>query len=529
MVISVFLLPLYRLNAQEVPVNREEMESNLAPVEFFNYVGPQSRIETRAQIRGIGTVLGGFIRDGADRAGSTGRYFVIHSVSPAEGDKLDADIFGLGIDVGVDHIRNLRLIIQGYLEFAYAYSPGDAALLAEYVTIYNAVFRGNGNYFAGRYKIPVMEQVIPERAGLSVRFDEWPGQTLMLIPLGTGIPGSLSALDTTILTAPEVIEEFRQDEDRGVAQRQDMVDLKEREAGAAEQRAALEREAIAGEEAQILQERTEIRQEQREAAREREELAQEREEARQAEAEGRVTPEAARSTEEQLAEREAALEQREERTAEREQALEQREEALEEKREEAQALEDFSDRKTAEAQQERSDIARDQQELINRPAQNAGAAIIGVRLTSPTSPLGRIVRVDTGSGAEVKSSDLNTVNGRTFISLGGKLIAVAGEDRGAAAIRLIEISPDTLEMVRQGETDIAPESLLWTRGNDLYAITVAGGSRYLARFNTDLAVQAQSAVTVHPFAALVFTGDAIQTQRSDGSLVVLDGRTLEER
>jgi hypothetical protein len=137
--------------------------------------------------------------------------------------------------------------------------------------------------------------------------------------------------------------------------------------------------------------------------------------------------------------------------------------------------------------------------------------------------------MDTNSGAEIKVSNLNTVNGRTFISLGGKLFAVAGEDRGAAAIRLIEISPDTLEMVKQGEADIAPESLLWTRGNDLYAITATGGSRHLARFNTDLVLQAQSTVTIHPFAALVFNGDTIQTHRSDGSLVVLDGGTLAER
>jgi hypothetical protein len=529
MMIPVFLGSLYRLNGQETSVNREELEGNLAPVEFFNYEGPQSRIETRDQIRGIGTALGGVIRNGGDQAGSAGRYFVIHSVSPPEGDKLDADIFGLGIDVGVDHIRNLRLIIQGYLEFAYEYSPQDAALLAEYVTIYNAVFRGNGDYFASRYKNPVIKNITPELAGISVRFDEWPGRTLMLIPLGTGTPGSLSALDTTILTAPEVVDELRQDEDRGIDQRQDMVELKEREAGEAEQRATLEREAIAGEEAEIAQGRAELEQERQEAAREREEIVQEREEARQAEAEGRAAPEETRRTEEQLAEREDALERREEQTAEREQALDRREDALEEKREEAQAAEDFSDRKTAEAQQERADIARDQQELINRPPQNAGAGMVGIRLISPNSPLGRIVRVDTDSGAETRASDLNTVNGRTFITLGGKLIAVAGEDRGAAAIRLIEISPETLEMVKQGEDNIAPESLLWSRGNDLYAITSAGDGLYLARFNTDLVLQARSTVPVHPYAAPVFNGESILIQRRDGSPALLDGGTLAER
>ncbi|MFP3089829.1 hypothetical protein LQZ21_05830 [Treponema sp. TIM-1] len=530
LVLALFCLsPLLRLNAQESAVNREELEKNLAPVEFINYEGPQGQIDTLEQIRGIGIPLGTAIRGGADRAGSAGRYFVIHSISPQDGDKLDADIFGLGIDVGVDHIRNLRLIIQGYLELAYEYTPQDAALLAEYVTIYNAVFRGNWDYFGNRYKNPVMDNLSPEKAGISIRFDEWPGQTLMLIPLGTGVPGSLSALDTTILSSPEVVEEFRRDEERGIEQRKEMVDLKEREAGEAEQQASLQREAIAEEEERIAQERTEIAQGRTEVAQERTEIAEERQQARQAEAEGRTTPEETRRTEEQLARREEALEQQETQLAEREQDLDRQEEALEEKQQEVQAAEDFADRKIAEAQQERTEIAKDQQELIDRPPRDAGESMVGVRLTDPNSPLGRIVRMDINSGAEIKTSALNTVNARTFTSLGGKFIAVAGENRGTAVIRLIEIDPDTLEMAKQGNDDISPESLLWIRGNDLYAIASAPGGRYLARFNTDLVLQARSTVMVHPFAVLTFNGDSILTQRNDGSLVILDGGTLAER
>ncbi|MDR2068317.1 MAG: hypothetical protein LBP71_00415 [Spirochaetaceae bacterium] len=530
LILALFCLsPLLRLNAQESAVNREELEANLAPVEFINYEGPQGRIDSLEQIRSIGTLLGTVIRNGMDQAGSAGRYFVIHSISPRDGDKLDADIFGLGIDVGVDHIRNLRLIIQGYLELAYEYTPQDAALLAEYVTIYNAVFRGNWDYFGNRYKIPVMDNLSPEKAGISIRFDEWPGQTLMVIPLGTGDSGSLSALDTTILTSPEVVEELRRDEDRGIEQRKEMVDLKEREAAEAEQQASLRREAIAEEESRIAQERTEIAQGRAEAAQERAEIAQERQQAQQAEAEGRTTPEETRRIEEQLTRREEALEQQETQLAGQEQDLDRQETALEERREEAQAAEDFADRKIAEAQQERTEIAKDQQELIDRPPRDAGEGMVGIRLTAPNAPLGRIVRMDINSGAELRTSALNTVNARTFTSLGGKLIAVAGENRGTAVIRLIEIDPDTLEMAKQGNDDISPESLLWTRGNDLYAITAASDGLYLARFNTDLVLQARSTVTIHPFAALTFNGDSVLTQRSDGSLMILDGGTLTER
>ncbi|MDR2247966.1 MAG: hypothetical protein LBE17_15055, partial [Treponema sp.] len=191
------------------PVDREELgAAGSASVDFINYEGPYARIETRNQILGIGTTLGAAANAGSagtTRHGTANRYFVIHSISDPEGDRLDADIFGLGVDVGVDHIRNLRLIIRGYLESAYSYSEGDASLLAEYITIYNAVFRGNWDYFGGRYKTAVIQYVDREKAGLSVRFDEWPGRTHMLIPLNLGRSGSLSAIDTSSLTRPEVI------------------------------------------------------------------------------------------------------------------------------------------------------------------------------------------------------------------------------------------------------------------------------------------------------------------------------------
>ncbi|MDR2103204.1 MAG: hypothetical protein LBP42_03765, partial [Treponema sp.] len=100
----LFFLPL-SLAAQEV--DTDELEQNQAPVFFLNYEGPHARIDTLEQIRNIGYSLGTAARDGALRPGQTGRYFIIHSISDPEGDKLDADIFGLGVDVGVDHIRNL--------------------------------------------------------------------------------------------------------------------------------------------------------------------------------------------------------------------------------------------------------------------------------------------------------------------------------------------------------------------------------------------------------------------------------------
>ncbi|GHV54318.1 hypothetical protein AGMMS49579_14640 [Spirochaetia bacterium] len=512
-VLGVLALSPARLQAQ---VNQGEME-NLGPVTFINYEGPQSRIETRAQIRNIGYDLGLQVKAGAAQSGESSRYFVIHSVSDADGTKLDADVFGLGIDTGVDHIRNLRFIIQGYLEGAYDYSEQDAALLAEYVTVYNAVYRGDWNYFGSRYKTPVVQNLDEGRAGISIRFDEWPGRTLMVIPVGSGVPGSLSALDTTSLGSGQVVDELRKEDDRGVDQRQAMVDLKEREADEAEQRAQAQRQAAADEEQRIARERAA-------AAAERDRIEQERQQNQADAAAGSVTPEEARQREAELAAQEAAA-------AQKENELNAQEDTATQQQAEARQNEEFAEQKNAEAQEERASIARDQQELIqgqNNQQAAAAAGILGIALETQNSSLGRVVRVNPTAGTILTRSPLNTINSRTLSLVDGKILAVAGEAQGNGAIRLVELKSDTLEMAFQGEDDIHPNSLLWINGGDIYAVTLFEGGLYLARFNSQLARSARSTITVHPYAGVLFQDGMVITERADGSVLVLNAKDLTE-
>ena len=488
---------------------------NLPPVNFTNYEGPHAQTNTREEIRQIGVALGQTIsaRERAlaptlagmsaesrrtysyqFEAGAQNRYFVTHSISGPDSNKLDADIFGLGAGAGVDHVRNLRTILQGYLQAAYNYNASDAALLAEFITIYNAVYRGNWNYVTGRYKADVISRTNRDRAGLSTRYNEWPGRTLMLIPLGRG---GLSSIDTAAISDSRVIEEMRRGDNQGVPQRQGMVNLMEREADQAEQRAQAERQAIREEEARI---------------------ARERQQAREDQQAGRITQEEARQ---------------------REQELESREEDLDQRRDEAQGLEEFAEQKTEDAQQQREEIARDQQATIandvardrQAAADGAPAGIFGITIESqdPVS-MGRLVRFDPATGREARRSPLDVIHVRTVTFLGGRIFAIAGQNMGNRAVRLVEINQNSLEMAQQGNDDIKVGSLLWVNGNDIYAITVnlANDSCTIGRFNANLALQAKSAITVHPGAAVTIQQGRLLTQREDGSILILNPADLTE-
>jgi hypothetical protein len=445
------------------------------------------------------------------------RYFVIHSVSPADGLKMDAAIFGLGMDVGVDHIRNLRLIIQGYLEGAYSYSERDASLLAEYITIYNAVYRGDFDFFSTRYKDAVMENVTKEKAGLSIRFDEWPGQTLMIIPLGLARPGSLSSIDTSAFIDSRVREQLREDPDRGLDTRRDMVNLLERQAEEAAQQASIQREAIREEERRLAIEREETA-EQRRQAEEQQRIAEQRIERAQNEQERRLAEEQLRRAEEQQRQAE-----------ERQERLDQLEQALDRQRQEVDKAELFADQKVDEAQEERRRIAEDQQSTIAQGIQSPPVGLVGVTILTPGASLGRLVLINPENGQELRRSNLSSVNARSVTLIAGRVIAIAGEARGNGAIRLVEIDRETLEIVMQGNDDISPQSLIWVNGANLYAIVSTGGNSYLACFNTDLVLQSRSTIAVHPYAAVIFTGGFIITQRVDGSAVLLNQDDLTVR
>ncbi|MDR0550784.1 MAG: hypothetical protein LBG72_02065 [Spirochaetaceae bacterium] len=481
------------------PVDSAELQRNLGPVEFINNNASPTVVNTRRQIWEIGNRLGTAVRNNTGEAGGRASYFVRHNIYPPELDKLDADVFGLGPSAGVDTIRNLRWIIQGYLEGAYNYSTDDAALLAEFITIYNAVYRKNRVYFASRYKTPLMNTLQPEgNEGLSTRWNEWAGQTLMLIPLRTAADGSLSAIDTSAITSEDVINELRKDDDRGIEQRQAMVDLKEREAEAASQKAELQREAITAEEKRLADEKARIAAEQ--AALE------------QAKQEGAIS-------DEEAAKKEAEL-------AAQEEAARQAEEDLQKQREAEAENIALAEKKTEEAQAERQEIAKDQAETLGLDQQQGGPppSLLGVRL-NPGASTGRVVRVNANNAAQMQSSELNTLNARSVTFVGGKLLAVAAS---GGKFYLVEIDQTTLQVTKQGADELNKDSIIWVNGANLYAIASSGGKNYIARFDMNLALQARSTGEVHPLATVIVQGDKALTQNPSGAVVILNAQTLVE-
>lgn len=526
-IINVFLLLACVFSVFALEVNRTELQStsaNAGTIEFINYEGPHKIINTIEQIIGIGSSLGkqvtNSITDFANY-GNANTYYVIHAVDPETQTKLDADILILGSNVAVDHITNLRRIISGYLIEAYGYSNDDANTLATFITVYNAVYRGNMQAFSEKYKSVVTEHLTAEKVGLSTNYKDWPGQTQIVIPLLNLEQGNISAIDTSVISDSEVIKSMKEEDERGVDERKNMVDIKEREADKATE---------------------EAKEAQKEATEAKQELTEAKEELKQAETEKQVAEEKAAETkkeaeadptnqekQEAAKEAEQEAEKASEKVAEVTEKVTEAIEKVEEKSAEANKAQSFADKKVSEAQSERTDIASDQQKNIQeaKAEQNITKAY-GLKLTDDSKLLSQLVVVNASTGSIVKSSPVRAIRNRTIVDSDNTFIAIAGDSGSSSneAIRLIVIDKETMEMVAQSNEDVAANAMLVEDSNYLFTVIQTGNDYSVAKYSKDLRLQCQSTTKVNPNTPITVTKDGLAVTDKYGNIALLSKADL---
>lgn len=521
-------LVLTTLSALEV--DRKEVDPGTAgsTIEFINYNGPYTTVDTLEEILGIGSSLGSSVL-ASGSAGERDRYYVIHAVDPAVKTGFDADILVLGKNVGVDHIDNLRRIIGSYLRAAYGYSEKDSSTLATFITVYNAVYRGKMDTWKARYKPVVTGYLTPESAGLSVRYDEWPGRTQIVIPLSDArLAGTVSTIDTTTLTEKAVVDKLKEDSATATDTRKDMVDLKERETDAAQTRADTAQKAAADARTDAAQNKEALAAAEKEAS-----AAKAAADAAQKEAAAKPADAAAQT---KAAETQKAAEEKTAVVEEKKADAAAAEEKVAASEETAKADQTLADTKQKEALSERKDIAADiQKDLNDKTAETKAAADAALasalpgyslRVVDEKTFLAELVLVNLNDGTVMKTSTLNSIRNRTLLDTGAGLMAIAGKKGGTGTVKLVLIDSLTLEMSKEGSDAIAETSMLVQSANDYYAVIELNGKNFVGRFDKNLEAKAKSAVEVKPYTALTVTAKGVLVQDSAGKIQLLRATDL---
>jgi hypothetical protein len=508
-------------------VNKQELESLAAnkEIEFINYEGPHAVINTVAQIKGIGSEIGAQIASDVSKkghAGNNGRYSVIHAVDSSVKEKLDADILIIGNQAQIDHINNLRRIISGYLTAAYKYSETDADTLAVFITVYNAVYRSNIGAFFDKYKAVVTDNLDANYCGLSVDYRDWPGKTQIVIPLYDVNNGGLSTIDTSVISDKNVISSMKEDDDMNIDSRKNLVDLKERESEDAGQNAKNAQKQATEENKKLEEEKAKQAQ-----------LKAEAEEAdKKAEEKQKI---ADRNPQDEQAQREAEKAKNE--AEEKQKALERQEEIVKEQtekteaeRESAKKQQALSDRKETEAQSERKDIAKDQVTVQNAQAENTPENLdYGLLLVDEKKQYSKIVKFNKKNGKAVKDSPVNVIHNRELIRTGDNFAVVAGENKGAGAVKLVLIDRENMEIILETEEKLTDNSPLVYDGGYFYCIISEKGGNYLGKFDSSLRLVMKSVEAVKGASPVIITENAITVTGSDGKIKILEKSDISSK
>jgi len=518
---SMLFLAFFGLNALEV--NQPELESvGKDTIEFLNYTGPHTVINTKDEISGIGSALGEKVAPNVANNYATGdnnKYYVIHAVDSSVTTGLDADILILGKNANVDHIKNLRSIISSYLVSAYGYSKEDADTLAVFITVYNAVYRNDLDTYKSKYKEVVTKNLTKESCGISVNYKDWPGNTQLVIPLLNPVNGGLSTIDTTIISDSTVIESMQEEDERGVDERKNLVDIKEREADVAQEEAKEAQKEATVAKQEVTQAKEELKKVEEEKQIVEKELEEAKEELEKNPTDSRV--------QEAVKEAEKKVEEAEEKVEEAVAKVEEKVEEAEKKAEEAKEAQSFADKKLTEAQTERSEIATDQQKNIaDAKAEEKMITTYGLQLVDNSNLLSKLVFLDVETGKIVKSSPVQVIRNRSIVSTGNGFAAIAGDTGENQAIRLVILDSENLEIVSQTEEDVAPNAVLVSADNYLYTVVKSTSGYVVAKYSNDLRLQAKSTLKVMETTPITVTDKGIVVTDSYGAVKLLSKSDL---
>ena len=524
--------------AHAVEVDEDEIRSiSNSDVVFENYVGPHSVINTIEEIRAIGSGIGNVVAQNTDRAGTYGyapKYAVIHAIDPEETGKLDADILVIGPNAIVDHITNMRRIISAYLTAAYGYSRQDADTVATFVTVYNAVYRGKLDMFRQKYKKIVTDNLTEDKVGIALSYRDWPGMTQLVIPL-YDINGGLSTVDTSVISEKEVIASMQEDEDKGIEDRKGMVDIKEREADEAAERAVAE-QAKADEAAKKAADEKAKADAAKKAADEKAKQAETAkktaDDAQKKAAENPADKQAqkdARAAADDAKAKQAEADQAKATSDEQQQKADEQQQKADEQQQKADTAQNTADQKRSEAQEERSAIAKDQQQVIAQQEKNENApTVYGLTAEDELGQRSAIVRMNATTGELIKKSPVTVIQSRTFYENGNTFIAIAGENIGNGTVKLVHLNKDTLEIVKESSETIAANSVLVQDGGGYYCVMQDGTFFVVGKFSANLENQLKSPVRVKPTTPITVTQNGIIVTSMTGTPILLNKADLTQ-
>ena len=539
----IFLFTLSNIYSQSV--NIDELKTN-NKIEFINYEQKITDVHNIHDVRGIGKFLSGELNTGKEIAWYETKYWAIHAFDSEDLEKNGADIISLEKNVIILHINWIRHIITGFLQSQYNFSEKDARLLAIFITYYNAVHKGNIPYFTDNYQPIVLENISESNAGLSTYYKDWAGNSRVIIPLtDNASKQDIRSLDTSLLTDEGVIEELRKEEDMGIEERNEMVDLKEEEIDKS-------KEELEKDKTELEKDKEELTNTQEELEKDKEELTQKENELTtlKEELEKTTDPEERKEKEEEIAKLEEEIAKDKDEQTEKEKEIDNQTEEIKEKEENITKEEEQIKDKEQEVEKDKENIERDEKiiEVKEDPEKFVEEMEEKENIIAKTEPVIKnkmyyldvkeyltdghydndLFIIDTLTGDIIGKLTKSQICGNEYWATEDGILVISHTNKHTGHnLTLLDI--DSMEPVKTSEAFIFHRSFIQIRKDDIYAITWDGDRSYkLGKFNSDLELIAESEQVIDYNTAFHLYGDFVYINTPDKKIIVLNIKDLSE-
>ena len=151
----------------------------------------------------------------------------------------------------------------------------------------------------------------------------------------------------------------------------------------------------------------------------------------------------------------------------------------------------------------------------------------GIILSDEKNLLSRLVKFNTDTGEIIKKSPVSEIRNRIIYALGDEFIAVAGEDEGNAAIKLVTIDQVNMEITSESNETLAADSVLVRDGNDFYCVIADGSNWKIGKFDSNLVLKVKSDVNVKSSTPITITDSGVVITDNEGRLRLLNKADLK--
>lgn len=557
----LFILTLSAAVAFALEVDVDEIMS-AKKIKFTNYTGKPTKVESRDQVKSIGTGLGRTLK--RIKSNQTARhglkYSIVHATSEKEKTKYSADIFSVDKNARVNHINDLRRIIAGYLQSYYAYSKRDAETLAVFSTFYNAVYRGNLKYFNGKYKQVVVSKINATNAGISTKYFEWPGQTKLLIPLTTESKrGKLDKIDPFLISSKKVRAAMRKD-DKNLKARKTMVDLKEKDikkdkkkTEQKKKKIVIEKKKAEKKEKIIAKKKKQIQARKAQVKKEKAAVKKIKDPKKKIAAEKKIKKKEEKITKEEKkiakAEKEvkkktAAIKEEEKEVKKAEKEIAKKEVDLKEEKKELKddEIKSAIDKAPSEAKEklaEKAEKLKEKEEQLDKREDRLKEKDVDKNVYANKLYYLKIKEylenghynnemymIEAASRRIMFKSPVKNIAGRKYDVFSNGVVVITHVGNNRAGHRLTMLSRENLEALIVGADNIFWRSFIIIKDNHIYAVMKEGDNYFLGRFDEKLKQVARSEVRIAEDTFISFYDQYVYINSVDKKIMVLKKKDL---